>query len=162
MHFSGWPKACRFLQMKNPLSLLATTKFSARLKNMDWTMINNAKDQKHRVQTLYYLLHSRAQNTIMDTPLLYSQFNASSLCEISLLWLLATAAGVMLFSLLEAGLATLIVYGKVAFLKKIFPVPHNLIRSHVDYLIMTTLLCVTYFTCLHLAIELPKWNHTYT
>jgi len=93
----------------------------------------------------------------MDTPLLYSQFNATSLSEISLLWLLATAAGVMLFSLLEAWLATLIVYGKVAFLKKIFPVPHNLIRSHVDYLIMTTLLCVTYFTCLHLAIELPKW-----
>jgi hypothetical protein len=93
----------------------------------------------------------------MDAPSLYSQLNTTSLSEISLLWLLATAAGVMLFSLLEAWLATLIVYGKVAFLKKVFPVPHNLIRSHVDYLIMTTLLCVTYFTCLHLAIALPKW-----
>lgn len=94
---------------------------------------------------------------MMEATPLYSQLSITSLSDISLVWLLVTAAGVMLFSLLEAWLATLIVYGKVAFLKKIFPVPHNLIRSHVDYLIMTALLCVTYFTCLHLAIELPKW-----
>jgi hypothetical protein len=93
----------------------------------------------------------------MNSSLNYFQYSVSGLSEISLSWLLVTAAGVMLFSLLEAGLATLIVYGKVAFLKKIFPVPHNLIRSHVDYLIMTVLLCVTYFLCLHLVIELPKW-----
>lgn len=93
----------------------------------------------------------------MDVPSLYLQFSPVSLSEVSLSWLLATAAGVMLFSLLEAWLATLIIYGKVGFLKKIFPVPYNLIRSHVDYLIMTTLLCVSYFLCLHLAIDLPKW-----
>ncbi|MBK8973902.1 MAG: hypothetical protein IPM37_22015 [Hahellaceae bacterium] len=81
----------------------------------------------------------------------------SSLSEISHTWLLATAAGVLLFSLFEAWLATLIVYGKVAFLKRLFPVPHNLVRSHVDYLIMTTLLVISYFLCQHLAIELPKW-----
>jgi len=72
-------------------------------------------------------------------------------------WLLVVAAGVMIFSLLEAWLATLIVYGKVKFLKKIFPATHNLIRSHVDYLMMTSLLVVSYFVCLHLNIVLPKW-----
>lgn len=93
----------------------------------------------------------------MDTTSIISGYTPISLSEISLSWLLATAAFAMLFSLFEAWLATLIVYGKVGFLKKIFPVPHNLVRSHVDYLIMTTLLCVSYFLCLHLAIELPKW-----
>lgn len=77
--------------------------------------------------------------------------------QISLSWLIMTAAIVLLFSLFEAWLATLIVYGKVAFLKKIFPVPHNLVRSHVDYLIMATLLCVSYFLCLHFNIALPGW-----
>ena len=75
---------------------------------------------------------------------------------ISLSWLLITAAGIFLFSLLEAWIATLIIYGKVSFLKKLFPVTRNLIRSHVDYLIFTMLLCVTYFVCLHLRIELPN------
>lgn len=72
-------------------------------------------------------------------------------------WLLVVAAGVMVFSLFEAWLATLIIYGKVKFLKKIFPATHNLIRSHVDYLMMTSLLLVSYFICLHLNIILPKW-----
>lgn len=80
-----------------------------------------------------------------------------SFTEISLSWLIMTAAIVLLFSLFEAWLATLIVYGRVTFLKKIFPVPHNLVRSHVDYLIMATLLCVSYFLCLHFNIVLPEW-----
>ena len=80
-----------------------------------------------------------------------------SLSEVSMSWLLVVAAGVMLFSLFEAWLATLIIYGKVTFLKKIFPATHNLIRSHVDYLMMTSLLIVSYFVCLHLSIVLPKW-----
>ena len=93
----------------------------------------------------------------MDAAVLSFDYTPISLSDISLSWLLATAAFAMLFSLFEAWLATLIVYGKVGFLKKIFPVPHNLIRSHVDYLIMTTLLCISYFLCLHMAIVLPKW-----
>lgn len=80
-----------------------------------------------------------------------------SLSETPMLWLLVIAAGAVLFSLLEAWLATLIVYGKVSALKKVFPATHNLIRSHIDYLMMATLLTVTYFICLHLAIELPLW-----
>jgi len=81
---------------------------------------------------------------------------AANLSEVSMTWLLVTAAGVLLFSLVEAWLATLIVYGKVALLKKMFPATHNLIRSHVDYLMMTSLLGVTYFLCIHLNIVLPK------
>jgi len=81
---------------------------------------------------------------------------SASLSEISMSWLLVTAAGVLIFSLVEAWIATLIVYGKVAFLKKIFPATQNLIRSHVDYVMMTSLLGVTYFFCLHLNIVLPK------
>jgi len=81
---------------------------------------------------------------------------SASLSEISMSWLLVTAAGVLIFSLVEAWIATLIVYGKVAFLKKIFPATQNLIRSHVDYVMMTSLLGVTYFFCLYLNIVLPK------
>jgi hypothetical protein len=101
--------------------------------------------------------HYTKKSTTMEATNLYLQYTPASLSEISISWLLVTAAGVMLFSLFEAWLATLIIYGKVSFLRKIFRVPHNLIRSHVDYLIMTVLLCVSYFLCLHLAIELPKW-----
>ena len=82
---------------------------------------------------------------------------SASLSAVSMSWLLVVAAGVMIFSLFEAWLATLIIYGKVKFLKKIFPATHNLIRSHVDYLMMTSLLVVSYFICLHLNIVLPKW-----
>lgn len=71
-------------------------------------------------------------------------------------WLLATAAGVVIFSLALAWLGSLIIYGKIAALKKIFPATHNLIRCHVDYLIMATLLALVYFSCIHLAIVLPS------
>ena len=82
---------------------------------------------------------------------------SASFSEVSMSWLLVVAAGMMIFSLFEAWLATLIIYGKVKFLKKIFPATHNLIRSHVDYLMMTSLLVVSYFVCLHLNIVLPAW-----
>ncbi len=93
----------------------------------------------------------------MEITSVFASYTPATLSNVSLSWLLVTAAGVMIFSLFEAWLATLIIYGKVGFLRKIFRVPHNLIRSHVDYLIMTVLLCVSYFLCLHLSIELPAW-----
>lgn len=70
-------------------------------------------------------------------------------------WLLVTAAIAMLISLVEAWLATLIIYGKVGWLKKIFPATHNLIRSHVDYTIMTGLAAVLYFVIIHLQLQIP-------
>ena len=71
-------------------------------------------------------------------------------------WLLATASISILLSLILDWLATLIIYAKVHFLKAIFPVPHNLVRAHIDYLIMASLLGVAYFGCLFLLIELPS------
>ncbi|PID42638.1 MAG: hypothetical protein CSB48_09610 [Proteobacteria bacterium] len=79
-----------------------------------------------------------------------------SLSEINLSWLLVTAAIALIISLVEAWIATFIVYGKVAILKKCFPAPHNLIRSHVDYTIMAALTGFTYFALIHLSIDLPK------
>ncbi len=70
-------------------------------------------------------------------------------------WLLITAAGVTLFSLALAWLGSLIIYGRIAALKNVFPATHNLIRCHVDYLIMAALLGLVYFSCLHLGIVLP-------
>ncbi|SFM32801.1 hypothetical protein [Marinobacter zhejiangensis] len=75
--------------------------------------------------------------------------------EVGPAWLLLTAAIAMLISLLEAWLATLIIYGKVRWLKKIFPATHNLIRSHVDYTIMTALTGFVYYAIDHLALSIP-------
>lgn len=72
-------------------------------------------------------------------------------------WLLITAASVVLFSLVLAWLGSLIIYGRVETLRKLFPATHNLIRCHVDYLIMAALLGLVYFSCLHLGIVLPTW-----
>jgi hypothetical protein len=72
-------------------------------------------------------------------------------------WMLITAAVALLISLVEAWLATLIIYGKIGFLKRIFPATHNLIRSHVDYTIMAALLGFTYFSVAHLGIYIPKY-----
>lgn len=71
-------------------------------------------------------------------------------------WLLITAAIALLISLVEAWLATLIIYGKVEFLKRIFPATHNLIRSHVDYTIMTGLAIGLYFVVIHLELQIPS------
>lgn len=76
--------------------------------------------------------------------------------EVGPQWLLITAAIAMLISLVEAWLATLIIYGKIGFLKKIFPATHNLIRSHVDYTIMTGLAAVLYFVIVHLELQIPN------
>jgi len=81
---------------------------------------------------------------------------ANSITEVTPEWMLITAAIALLISLVEAWLATLIIYGKIGFLKKIFPATHNLIRSHVDYTIMTALLGFTYFAIIHLGVDMPK------
>ncbi len=62
-----------------------------------------------------------------------------NLLDGSMSWLLITAAGVTIFSLLLAWLGTLIIYAKIESLRKVFPATHNLIRCHVDYLIMASL-----------------------
>lgn len=71
--------------------------------------------------------------------------------------LLITAAICMLISLGLAWLASLILYLKLARLKRIFPATHQLIRAHIDYLLMFGLLVITYFLSTHLELALPVW-----
>lgn len=71
--------------------------------------------------------------------------------------LLITGAICMLISLGLAWLASLIIYAKVKRLKAIFPATHQLIRAHIDYLLMFILLVVTYYLAKELSITLPLW-----
>lgn len=90
------------------------------------------------------------------SELMIGRAQAVDLSTVSVSWLLVTAALALLISLVEAWIATLIVYVKVKPLKRLFPAPHNLIRSHVDYTIMTALLGFSYFAVIQLAIDLPE------
>ena len=72
-------------------------------------------------------------------------------------WLLATAAIALIVSLIEAWIVSPIYYMRVQFLKKIFPSPHQLIRSHVDYCIMAGLLGLFYVAVQSLNIVLPDY-----
>lgn len=71
--------------------------------------------------------------------------------------LLITGAICMLISLALAWLASLIFYAKVQRLKAIFPATHQLIRAHIDYLLMFILLVTTYYLVKELNITLPAW-----
>lgn len=72
------------------------------------------------------------------------------------MWLLATAAVALVISLIEAWTVSLIYYLRVGFLRSIFPSPHQLIRSHIDYLIMAGLLGLFYISTLAADIVLPN------
>lgn len=71
--------------------------------------------------------------------------------------LLFIAAICLLFSLALAWLASFILYAKVAWLKKRIKANHQLIRAHIDYLLMSLLLVVTYYLCDVRAVVLPDW-----
>ncbi len=77
--------------------------------------------------------------------------------QLDLSLLLITAAICMLVSLGLAWLASLILYLKIAPLKRIFPATHQLIRAHIDYLLMFGLLVISYFLSTHLELALPAW-----
>lgn len=90
--------------------------------------------------------------SVTDSALISNMLNFQ---HTEMRWLLIIAAFAALISLIEAWLATFIIYGKSQRLKQWFPATHNLIRSHIDYLMMTFLLGVIYFMCQHLNIVLP-------
>jgi hypothetical protein len=71
-------------------------------------------------------------------------------------WLLGAAAIALLISLTQAWTVSMIYYLRVGFLRSIFPSPHQLIRSHVDYCIMIGLLCFLFFSTFHLDVKLPN------
>jgi hypothetical protein len=70
-------------------------------------------------------------------------------------YLLITAAFSMLISLSLAWLASLILYANIKFLKKRFPANHQLIRAHIDYLLMSLLLVMSFYLNERLALNLP-------
>tara|TARA_R110002072_G_scaffold283828_1_gene447469 strand:+ start:9443 stop:9856 length:414 start_codon:yes stop_codon:yes gene_type:complete len=71
--------------------------------------------------------------------------------------LLLTAAICLIMSLGLAWLASFILYLKTAWLKKIVKANHQLIRAHIDYILMCLLLVVIYYLCQERAIVLPTW-----
>ena len=66
-----------------------------------------------------------------------------------------TAALSLVISLALAWLASLIVYVQVGALKRIFPATHQLIRAHIDYLLMSLLLVMAFYLAERFALELP-------
>lgn len=74
---------------------------------------------------------------------------------ISPTWLLAVAAVSLLVSLALAWIASLIVYTKVAWLAAIFEAPYQLVRAHIDYLLMSLLLVMVHYLTERLGLILP-------
>lgn len=71
-------------------------------------------------------------------------------------YLLPLAASICLtMALLEAWLLTASRYLKWRWVKRVFPNYRDLVRSHIDYLIMSALLFGVYLTLLQLQITVP-------
>lgn len=73
------------------------------------------------------------------------------------IYLLPLAASIcLLVALVQAWIMTLVRYLKVTSIKKIFPSYRDLVRSHVDYIIMSALIFAVYLVILQLQIVLPS------
>lgn len=74
------------------------------------------------------------------------------------LYLLPVAASVcLIMALLEAWLLTAARYLKWRWVKKVFPNYRDLVRSHIDYLIMSAIIFVVFLVLLKLQISPPPW-----
>lgn len=72
------------------------------------------------------------------------------------LHLLPLAASIcLLTALVQAWLMTAVRYFQAAFVLKMFPNYRDLVRSHVDYLIMTGIIFATFLVLNYYAINLP-------
>lgn len=73
------------------------------------------------------------------------------------LFLLPVAASVcLIMALLEAWLLTAARYLKWCWVKKVFPNYRDLVRSHIDYLIMSAIIFVVFLVLLQLQINPPS------
>ncbi|MCC2607571.1 hypothetical protein [Planctobacterium marinum] len=73
------------------------------------------------------------------------------------LFLLPVAASVcLIMALLEAWLLTAARYLKWRWVKKVFPNYRDLVRSHIDYLIMSAIIFVVFLVLLQLQINPPS------
>jgi len=76
------------------------------------------------------------------------------------LLLLPLASAICLFiALIQAWLMTMVRYFQTAFVLRIFPNYRDLVRSHVDYLMMSSLIFAVYLVTLKLGIKLPEFIH---
>lgn len=72
--------------------------------------------------------------------------------------LLPLAAAICLFvALIQAWFMTMIRYLKMEGIKKLFPGYRDLVRSHIDFLMMAALIFSLYLVILKLNIELPNF-----
>jgi len=76
----------------------------------------------------------------------------------SQMYLLPLAASIcLLTALLQAWLMTMVRYFDAVFVKKLFPNYRDLVRSHIDYLMMTALVFSLYLVLINLEIQLPSF-----
>lgn len=73
------------------------------------------------------------------------------------IYLLPLAASICLFmALVEAWFMTMVRYFKLTSVKKLFPGYRDLVRSHIDYLMMTSLVFSMYLALVELNIQPPN------
>lgn len=70
-------------------------------------------------------------------------------------WLLAVAAASLIVSLILAWIASFLVYTKPARLAAVFVAPFQLVRAHIDYLLMSLLLVMVFHLNERLGLDLP-------
>lgn len=70
--------------------------------------------------------------------------------------LITTGAILLLVSLGLAWLASFIIYAKIEGLKKLFPATHQLIRAHIDYILMALLLFACFYLIEHFSLVIPN------
>ncbi len=68
--------------------------------------------------------------------------------------LVVTALFCLIVSLVLAWLASLILYARLEPLKSLFVAPHQLVRAHIDYLLMSMLLVMVYYLCREFSVVL--------
>ena len=72
-------------------------------------------------------------------------------------WLVVGASAFMLVSLALAWLSTAVRILRVQSLKARFPAHDNLVKAHIDYLLMALLLMAYYLVANYLEMEYPAW-----
>lgn len=74
------------------------------------------------------------------------------------IYLLPLAASICLsIALIQAWFMTMVRYLKLDAVKKLFPGYRDLVRSHIDYLMMTSLIFSLYLVIVNLGVNLPNF-----
>lgn len=71
--------------------------------------------------------------------------------------LLGTACFNILISLVLAWVSAFVIYGKVEWLKRRIAAPRQLVRAHIDFLMMTFLLGFAHYIIQGVDLSIPDW-----